>query len=300
MKLPDFLIIGAAKCGTTSLCDDLVRHPGIFMAEPKEPEYFCRDEKYALGPEWYAALFSDARRDQLVGEGSTHYTDFPAMPHSAERIAEALPQAKLVYMVRDPVKRAYSGWLQKLKNQHNFGGDLDVPGCFSEAIRSYAPLVDAGDYKLQIEQYLKHFDRGSIHVIVLDDYMSDRAAEVVRLASFLGIDPSPLLRLDPVWSNESRRHFETRARVRISQKIRGLPILGRAGLLFPRSIRRRVLGSIAGGPVGRRFVVDTLPARMNPEDEAYLRQRYQSSVAWLEEYLGRRLDWGTPDRGPEG
>ena len=112
MKLPDFIIIGAAKAGTTSLYALLDRHPDIFMPAHKEPEFFARDDHYAKGIDSYATLFEGATPHQQVGEASTLYSLAPFFGHTAGRIKAHLPQVKLIYVMREPVARAYSFYVQ--------------------------------------------------------------------------------------------------------------------------------------------------------------------------------------------
>lgn len=293
--MPDFLVIGAAKCGTTSLCDDLARHPGIFISEPKEIEYFCRDENYERGTGWYTSHFAGALPGQLRGEGSTHYTDHPAMPRAAERIASDLPGAKLVYMIRDPVRRAYSGWLQKIKNQDNFGGDMDVPRDFSRAVREYRPLVDCGDYQMQLGRYLEHFDRSRIHIMLFEEYLSDRQNEIDRLGAFLGFDPAQLTCMDPVWSNESSQHFDRKARTKLAQYLGAVPVIHRCRKAFPVAMRRKVLYALSHSTLTERFRRDAIPEPMSEQDRRWLWELYQPSIAWMEQFLGRELTiWRSP------
>ncbi|PYC46421.1 hypothetical protein DI396_15600 [Litorivita pollutaquae] len=102
----DFFIIGAAKAGTTSLHARLQAHPDLFLTEPKEPEFFARDDRYEAGIDSYAALFTDAKPGQLRGDASTLYSLAPLFPKTAERIKTHCPEAKFIYMLREPVNRA--------------------------------------------------------------------------------------------------------------------------------------------------------------------------------------------------
>ncbi|HTO70120.1 MAG TPA: sulfotransferase, partial [Myxococcota bacterium] len=80
MRLPDFAIIGAMKCGTSTLHEQLALRSGFFMSRPKEPNFFSDDDQYARGVGWYAGLFAGAAPGQLCGESSTHYTKLPTYP----------------------------------------------------------------------------------------------------------------------------------------------------------------------------------------------------------------------------
>src|SRR3954469_22213852 len=102
-RLPDFIVIGAMKCATTTLHEQLARQPGVFMSRPKELNFFSDDETYGLGLGWYASVFGRAAPGDLCGESSTHYTKLPVYPRAVERMSRALPGVKLIYVMRDPV-----------------------------------------------------------------------------------------------------------------------------------------------------------------------------------------------------
>src|SRR6185312_16834851 len=99
---PDFMIIGAMKCATTTLHEQLARQPGLFMSRPKEPNFFSDDENYARGWAWYGSLFRPAGSADLRGESRTHYTKLPTYPRTVERIRRDLPRLKPIYGMRHP------------------------------------------------------------------------------------------------------------------------------------------------------------------------------------------------------
>ncbi|NNF72213.1 MAG: sulfotransferase, partial [Rhodobacteraceae bacterium] len=98
MKGPDFILIGAMKCGTSTLASQLGAQPGLFMTTPKEPNYFSDDAIFARGPDWYGGLFDGAGPGDLRGEASTHYTKRPDYPDTIARMKAAVPAPRLVYM----------------------------------------------------------------------------------------------------------------------------------------------------------------------------------------------------------
>ena len=115
-RLPDFIIIGAAKAGTTTLHHYLDLNPQIYMSSPKEPCFFSDDEIYVKGVDWYSSLFSSAKPDQACGEASTRYSPYPQYTEAAPRMAELLPHVKLIYIMRHPVDRAYSHHVHEMKS----------------------------------------------------------------------------------------------------------------------------------------------------------------------------------------
>ena len=112
MAYPDFVIIGAMKCGTSSLHAQLAAQDGFFMSEPKEPNFFSDDDVFAKGAGWYQGLFAGGE-GALKGESSTHYTKQPTYPACFERLSAALPGARFIYVMRDPLDRLVSHYIHE-------------------------------------------------------------------------------------------------------------------------------------------------------------------------------------------
>ena len=112
-RLPDFVIVGAAKSGTTTLREHLLRHPDVFMCQPNEPCFFDANANWSRGLDWYKGLFAPADDDQLLGESSTNYTRYPQVLDVPHRIHDAIPGAQLIYIMRDPVLRTYSHFVHR-------------------------------------------------------------------------------------------------------------------------------------------------------------------------------------------
>src|SRR4051794_4150382 len=107
--MPNLIIIGGLKCGTTSIHHYLGLHPDVQMSKPKELNFFVEEPNWDLGLHWYTARFAD--RHPVRGESSPHYTNLPRFSGVAERIQRHCPDTKLLYMVRDPIKRILSHWV---------------------------------------------------------------------------------------------------------------------------------------------------------------------------------------------
>jgi len=144
---PDFIIIGAMKCATSSLHDQLAATPGFFMTRLKEPNFFSNDEQFARGGDWYLSLFKHAAPGDLCGESSTHYTKLPTYPKTVERLYERLPDAKLIYVMRHPVNRLISQYTHEWTER-----EIDVP--IDEAIERYPRLTDYSRYTMQLESFI--------------------------------------------------------------------------------------------------------------------------------------------------
>ena len=175
-KLPNFLIIGAQKSGTTSLYEYLNQHPDIFMSEPKEPRFFADDKRYAKGLEYYSKFFVECSDEKMIGEASTAYTSYLNSEKIIQRIHKFNPNLKLIYILRNPISRAYSAYWWSMRVQ-------DEPLDFYEAIlqeekrnhTNKSDRIDQWSYKRRglyfhiIEQYLKYFPKENLKVILLED-----------------------------------------------------------------------------------------------------------------------------------
>ena len=176
---PDYIVIGAMKCGTTTLAAQLGAQAGLFMTDPKEPYYFSDDPVYAKGPDWYAGLFAGAAPGDLVGEASTHYTKRPELPETVARMKAALPEVKLVYMIRDPMARIISHYIHEWSQ-----GVLSVP--LADALDSHGPLIDYGRYGWQVAPYIEAYGRDAILLTSLERMKADPGGELARVAAHIG------------------------------------------------------------------------------------------------------------------
>jgi hypothetical protein len=211
---PNFLVIGAMKCATTSLCDLFATHPQMFVCTPKEPEFFCDDAVFARGWGWYESLFAGAQEKIAVGEGSTSYTKQMRFPHAAERIAKYLPEAKLIYIARHPLMRIESHWLLRI------AAGLDVSP-FAEALKKSPHIVDTSLYWKQISRYRDFYPDENLLLLFFEDFVSNPHDIIKRAYRFLGVNPE-LATADPA----QPKHVTADVRVdgaviRLIQKLRG-------------------------------------------------------------------------------
>ena len=139
---PTFLIIGAAKCGTTSLFQLLRTHPEIGMSAVKEPNFFSRDPEFQRGWEWYESLFAGHEAKVAVGEASHTYTKIGIYPHAVTRIVERLPEAKLLYIVRHPLVRMESGWAPRIQSCHTASAGFQHITAHGPVNRGVEPLLE--------------------------------------------------------------------------------------------------------------------------------------------------------------
>jgi len=273
--MPDFFVIGAAKCGTSSLHLYLDQHPQVSMSLVKEPGVFSRP-LYLRRYENYDGLFDCSARRR--GESSTSYTRYPAEGDAAPRIREAVPEAKLIYLVRDPVDRIVSDYIHHHAAGHERRSLDDAVKDFSDPGNFY---VSTSRYGMQIRRYLEYFDVSSVLVVEQRDLKDSREQTIRQVFNFLGVDAN-------VWSRE----FEVELLKRedyvrphgVAARLRQTP----AGRWYRRlPVRRRL-------PIARaaRRLAGAVPqARLDPVLRAELADFLRPEVDDL------RLVTGTPREG---
>lgn len=194
MPLPDFVIGGAPKCGTTALFRYLDQHPDVFTTDPKEPHYFAsaplgrRVMKGHYSREEYEALFDGRRPSQVSGEGSTHYLHHAEVV--APTLAESVPDARLIFCLRDPVQRAYSHyWFRYSEAGPRTLGGAGSRASFAEFARD--PEVGRmGDYAANLAVFYNHFGREQVLVILLEDFRRDMPHTMRTVCEHIGVDSS--------------------------------------------------------------------------------------------------------------
>ncbi|MFL6845409.1 MAG: sulfotransferase family protein [Allosphingosinicella sp.] len=217
--LPDFIVVGAMKAGTTSLYAWLGEHPQVVGTEQKEVHYF--DHNHARGPDWYRRAFPKLaaiaeRRERLgkrvvTGESSPYYLFHPL---AAERIASLLPDVRIIALLRDPVERAYSHYRQTVRQgneplpfeQALAAEDERLEGAEQALASGRAARVEAhrqysyrsrGLYLDQLRRYFDRFPAGNILVLRSEDMFENPQAVFDRAVEFLGLDPLRLQNPEP-------------------------------------------------------------------------------------------------------
>jgi Sulfotransferase domain len=179
--LPNLIVIGAQKCGTTSLHSYLDLHPEISMSRDKETDFFLWHQE--RGAEWWRTQFRP--RARIRGESSTGYTTYPLAPWVPERIAAAQPEARLIYLVRDPVDRLVSAYVHLVASGRTERSPEEV---FTHPDLGESDLVYRGLYAMQLERYLEHFDLEQILVLEHRDLLEHRDRTLRRAFRHLGVD----------------------------------------------------------------------------------------------------------------
>lgn len=192
---PNLFVIGSMKSGTSYLWRLLDAHPAVFMSEPKEPCYFVdpEDLKTLFPMMWqqefwkdernYLDLFEAAESHAVVGEASVFYSYLPLAPGVAERIHRFNPDARFIYLMRDPIERALSHYWH---NVRYFGEYRPLDA----AIRGDIQYLEVGNYAAQLAEYYRFFDRSKILALTFEALTEDPAATMATVFDWLGIGPA--------------------------------------------------------------------------------------------------------------
>lgn len=171
--LPDFIVIGAMRAGTTTLHRLLAAHSLVAMSREKEPDFFVAERNFDRGLNWYRGLFP---RDGAVrGEASPNYTKCDIFPGVPERISAHLPDVRLIYVLRDPVERLLSHY----RFAAAMGRSVDAG--------AFAHMVTTSRYALQLERFRDHFASERILVVDFDELRADPLSVLRRIGIFVGV-----------------------------------------------------------------------------------------------------------------
>jgi sulfotransferase family protein len=301
-RLPDFLIIGAPKAGTTALHAALMQHPQLRLSVPKEPKYFmCGDAPPPLyvGPgdahsrrEWiwrrseYTGLFSDIPADVLCGESTPFYL-FDKQAH--RRIAEAIPDVKLIAVLRDPVDRAYSNWMHLWVDGLEPVADV-VSACAREQQRihaGWAPFwryIELGKYGEQLQHLRERFDESQVMVLRYRELVDEPEKTTDRVCNFLGVEEGAI---GAVPRDNTRPFVPDSPRTRqFGRLLRAGAWLGAA---FPPQVWRRV-----SEPVLAMFhrQGDDVRPHLTSDERSQLIDYFREDIGLLEQQTGQSFgDW---------
>ena len=270
--LPNFLIIGAAKSGTTTLMEYLRQHDEIFIA-PREINFFDIDNHYERGMRWYEDHFGEANGHLAIGEKTPSYS---YIPQAAERIHQHLPNARLIWVFREPVARAYSNyWHSISRGSERLKFDSAI-AAEEERIKDnlYRGYLKRGIYVEQIKRFLEYFPQSQMHFILFEDLVREPEASARGVFEFLGVGPELAITQQP-------------KKVNVTFVPRSITLMWASRRLFRKTppywwFRRLNTRSVAGYPP------------MNKETETRLKEYYRPYNLELSVLIGRDLHvWDT-------
>ncbi len=185
MRLPNVLLIGAMKAGTTGLYMDLAEHPDVFLCGDKEPHSLCNDHVLAeSGKREYASLYAAARGEKILIDASTGYAKRPEFDGMAQRALATLPEGfQVIYLVRHPVERIISHY-------HHEMSMGQVESSIDDAVRTCPRFVNFSRYAYQLEPWVDAIGLDRIRVVRFEDYADRRLEVIAQLQGFLGLSPN--------------------------------------------------------------------------------------------------------------
>jgi len=288
-QLPNFIIFGSTKSGSTSLCNYLLQHPDIFISEKKEPNFFLYDEGSTITNkngrttvytiDWYKYWFRNAQ-EKAIGEASVSYI---ADEQAPIRIKSRLPNVKLIALLRDPVSRVYSHYLYNQRNKKEVG-EVDLLKAIEtdQKIGSPEKYFEKGLYYYYLKNYFEKFDSQNIKLFLFEDFTSDPIKVVKNIFTFLDVDSSfvPIVGAKDASSgipkNKTIYNFIYKDNF-LRKALR--PIVR---TLFPNREKRRTLWT---NLINRSLSRPTLPS----ETRKILLEMYKPDIIQLQQLINRDL-----------
>ncbi len=279
LKLPNLIVIGGAKCGTTSLHYYLSLHPEISMSQPKELNFFVEEENWPKGLAWYASHFEDATT-RVRGESSPHYTRYPVIRGVVARMHALIPDAKLIYILRDPMERLISQYVDD-SSAFTSGAVPDPWALLWPPERS--PFVAPSLQCLQLEQYLSCYDESQVLLLTAADLGRQRAATMRKVFRFLEVDESFSSEKFSIEHNpRAIKRQPTRAHLMVKRFLRIRP-----GRLLP-----ECLGLFAHHWILKASAPPVVAPTFAPDLEARLLEVFHKDAERLRRVTGMKLaDW---------
>jgi len=276
-QLPNLIIVGGLKCGTTSIHHYLGLHPEIQMSKPKELNFFVRELNWDLGLDWYASRFDS--RFAVRGESSPHYTNLPRFDGAAERIREHCPDARLLYMVRDPIKRILSHWV------HASGAGYETREMIPTLSEPDSSYINRSKYWMQLQPYLERFDRSQIEVITQEELQTEREETMRRAFAFAGVEETfTSEQFDREWEKSSAKQGDKYQFMEKLIKLPGFRSFDRNFDRLPESMRwlvEKVVHDPEKPPAAKPVLPDDLFET--------IRGHFGEDVAELQRFAGREF-----------
>lgn len=272
MRVPNVLIIGAMKSGTTGVFFDLCRHPQVFEPDNKEPHCLCDDAVLSEeGRRQYASVYAEAAPEQLVCDASTGYSKLPDLAGVVDRAGAVLPNDfRVVYVVRDPIDRIAS-------HHHHEFVEGKVPANIDETVRRFPRYINYSRYGYQLKPWIEAIGRQRVRVVRFEDYRADRRGVTKQLCDWLGLDGDQLPPADATVHNQAA------GKPLITQSWRGVQ-----NSWVYQQVLRRLLPPRARNTL-QRLVLPQAPNRPQsptPETIAWLQEQLASDVRQVSDYAG--------------
>jgi hypothetical protein len=296
-KKPDFFIVGAPKCGTTSMYEWLRQHPDVFMPDEKEPKYFAQDlykkakknQSSHLFPvtskEDYLDLFADAKDAQSIGEASTYYLYSETAPQA---IKEFNPDAKIIIMLRDPVEQIISSYNFSVQKGHESANSLEEALQLETKRRENPPAKrfpksylyqEKASFSDHIDRFRNHFPDEQIKVMLLDDLKDNPEETYHTVLNFLGVKQSGFT---PKFNQENTSGTPRFRWINKALKHPDSPVRKLADVI-PKSVATKIRDDL------NRFLLDEKDSGVSEATRSKLKKQFKPEVEKLEKLTNRDL-----------
>ncbi len=297
-KLPNFVVIGAPKCGTTSLYHYLRQHPSIYLPETKELHYFSSRallqndrgpgdpaalERVCDTLESYREFYRRAGDKQIAGDVSPSYLYFDESRH---RILEELGHIRIVAILRDPCEKAFSQYMHLIRDQREtlpFRRALDAEA--DRAQHGWSDLwryAESSLYAQKLARYFESFGEDRVKVLFFDDLANEPDRTMQSLFEFLDVDSDFVCDTSRTYNRSGRARSRRAARLLTQPN----PLKAAARRIVPRRYRLWISQTLIGWNTGRKPALDR-------ESREYLREYFRDDAVELSRLLGRPLPWAS-------
>jgi len=279
---PNFFIVGAPRCATTTLYEYLNQTPDVFMSPIKEPNFFSVsiNPKIKLAnmirdKQKYLNLFKNVTNERAIGEASPTYLWDPKTP---ELIHKTIPDARIIMILRNPVERAFSHYLLLVSLGAETSSFFESLKKSLDAYQDYSGrILESGLYYEQVKRYYEIFDPSKIKVLIFEEFISDTQNKVKEVLDFLEVPSNP-----PNSITEVHNAFKL-PRGKLATTI-----------ISNRPFRRMVKGLISENAkplIKKIFTKESPKPILSPDERKFLNKYYAKDVKKLQDYLQRPLPW---------
>jgi len=289
VRKPNLFIIGAMKSGTTSLHEYLNTHPQIGMSRKKEPGFFVEELNLSKGEDWYLSLFEQDDRYRYLGESSTHYTMLPAFQGVPQRIFRFNPEARLIYIMRNPLERTLSHYRHAVRVR-NYRKGRGEPRGLLKAVKEEPRYLAFSDYATQLEPYITVFGKDSLYALTFEALVQNAQREVDRIYRWLGLPPHPLGEQSSQAHNQKPQDLTSVAGAGVLYRIQFSAAWDRLSPHVPMSLKR----------LAKKLAYRPVDAKQSLEDVTRLRAEIGDVQRRQTEALCRMLGRDFPEWRAEG
>lgn len=233
MPLVNLFVVGAMKSGSTTLHEYLDRHPEVCMSSVKEPGYFVPELWKNKPDSAYEGLFVSSAGERYFGESSTHYSKFPTYEGVPERIYEYNPSARIIYIMRHPIRRLISHYYHALRDVDFYGETRPI----LKAIKKDPMYIAYSDYAAQLEPYYRLFGKDQVHVLTFEELVANPQAELNSMMQWLGLSTFDVEERK-IQANQTPQRFRRARGVGLLNRLRHTRAWDRISSRIPKSIRR--------------------------------------------------------------